>query len=121
MSVHIGLMIWKEMKRKNISVAELSASLQISKIKVQEMLNTPTIDIPTLVNVSEILEYNFFHYYENSETFSKIQSVEKKNLVSENQRLKALLLEKNRAAELLEKLIKSQASTISLLERQQFR
>jgi len=121
MSVHIGLMIWKEMKQKDISVSDIAAALEISKTKTQEMLNTATIDILTLVRVSEILNYNFFSYYESGKVFSKMELQEKQRLTAEVDRLKALLNEKNKALELQERLNKIQLSTISLLEKGQFR
>ena len=120
MNVHIGLMIWKEMKRKHISVPDFAAALEISKTKTQELLNTATIDILTLVRISEILSYNFFSYYESGQTFSKIASQEKNQLAAEVDRLKALLNEKNKTLELQERLNKIQLSTISLLEKGQF-
>lgn len=113
-------MIWKEMKHKNISVSEIAAALEISKTKVQELLNTATIDIITLVRISEFLDYNFFSYYESGKAFSKIELHEKKRLAAEVNRLKALLIEKTKALELQERLNKVQLNTISLLERGQF-
>ena len=121
MSVHIGLMIWKEMKQKDLSVSDIATALEISKTKTQELLNTATIDILTLVHISEILNYNFFSYYETGKVFSKIELHEKNRLAEEVGRLKALLIEKNRALELQEKLNKIQLNTISLLEKGQFR
>ncbi|RZJ63132.1 MAG: hypothetical protein EOO45_21885 [Flavobacterium sp.] len=85
------------------------------------MLNTATIDILTLVRISEILNYNFFSYYETGKIFSKIELHEKNKLTEEVGRLKALLNEKNKALELQETLNKIQLSTISLLEKGQFR
>jgi len=120
MSVHIGLMIWKELKRKNISVSDIAASLGISKTKMQELLNTATIDILMLVRISEILNYNFFSYYESGKVFSKMELQERKRLTAEVERLKALLNEKNKALELQERLNKIQLSTITLLEKGQF-
>ncbi|WP_235526124.1 helix-turn-helix domain-containing protein [Pedobacter sp. Leaf216] len=121
MSVHIGLMIWKEMKQKDISVSDIAVDLKVSKTKAQELLNTATIDILTLVRISEILNYNFFSYYETGKIFSKIELHEKNKLTEEVGRLKALLNEKNKALELQETLNKIQLSTISLLEKGQFR
>lgn len=121
MSVHIGLMIWKEMKQKNVSVSDIAAALETSKTKVQEMLNTSTIDILILVRISEILNYNFFSYYESGKVFSKMELQQKQLLSTEIERLKALLTEKNKALELQERLNKIQLNTISLLEKGQFR
>lgn len=121
MSIHIGLMIWKEMKQRNISVSVLSDALEISKSKAQELMNSATIDILTLVRISEILNYNFFTYYESGKIFSRIESHEKNRLLEEVDRLRALLNEKNKALELQERLNKVQLSTISLLEKGQFR
>ncbi len=121
MGIHIGLMIWKEMKQKNIAVSDLAGSLAMSKTKAQEILNSATIDTLTLVNVCEILDYNFFRYYENSTTFSRIDSQEKQFLKTEIERLKALLLEKNKVIELMEKLAKTQTNSISILEKGQYR
>lgn len=121
MSVHIGLMIWKEMKQKGISVSTVADAVGISKSKMQELLNTVSIDILMLVRISEVLNYNFLSYYERGKIFSKIEAHEKDRLAAEVDRLRALLNEKNKALELQEKLNKIQLSTISILEKGQFR
>ncbi len=109
------------MKQKGISVSDIATALEISKTKAQEMLNTATVDILTLVRVSEILSYNFFSYYETGKVFSKIELQEKHQLTTEIDRLKALLMEKNKALELQERLNKTQLNTILLLEKGQFK
>ena len=114
-------MIWKEMKQQNLSVSDFAVALNFSKTKAQELLNAATIDILILVRISEILNYNFFSYYETGKVFSKIELHEKNKLTAEVDRLKALLNEKNKALELQERLNKIQLSTISLLEKGQFR
>lgn len=119
MSIHIGLMIWKEMKAKGITASSLALALNMSKIKAQEILNHDNIDVVLLSKISEILEYNFFSYYESSDVFSKIKSDKKQKTTEEIKRLKEILQEKNKIIELKDQFIKSQASMIHLFEKQQ--
>jgi transcriptional regulator with XRE-family HTH domain len=114
-------MIWKEMKQKDISVSDMATALGISRTKAQEILNNASIDVLSLVQISEILDFNFFSYYESGKVFSRIEIQEKHRLSEEVDRLKALLNEKNKALELQERLNKIQFNTISLLEKGQFR
>ena len=117
MSIHIGLMIWKEMKAKGISVSSLGQILEISKPKAQEILNKDNIDVILLARISEILNYNFFEYYETGEVFSKIKTANKQKTTEEIRALKELLQEKNKMLELKDQYIKSQASMINLFEK----
>lgn len=121
MSIHIGLMIWKEMKAKGISASVLALKLGTSKTKVQEILNYDNIDVVLLSRISEVLGYNFFSYYESSDVFSKIKSENNQKTTEEIKRLKEILQEKNKIIELKDQFIKSQASMINLFEKQQLR
>lgn len=121
MSIHIGLMIWKEMKSKGVSASALALAMDMSKAKVQEILNQDNIDVILLAKISGALEYNFFSYYESSDVFSKINTQNKQKTTEEIKRLKEILHEKNKMMELKDQFIKSQASVITLLEKQQLR
>lgn len=120
MSINIGLMIWKEMKRQDISTATLATFLEISKTKMQEILQSTNIDIVNLLKISEKLHFNFLGYYQNNSTISSIESEEKQNSLEEIKRLKTLVLEKNKTIAIKDQLIKLQASTINLLEKGQY-
>lgn len=117
MSVHIGLMIWKEMKRQDLSSAFLATELKISKVKAQDILNSASIDTELLMNISEILNYNFFHYYEDSKAFSKIETQSKQKSAQEIERLRHLIAEKNKMIDLKDQFIKTQTNLIGLLEK----
>jgi len=121
MSVHIGLMIWKEMKTKEIPVSIFAEKMAISKIKAQEIINSSTLDVSLLANVSEILGYNFFSYYEKGKLFSELSKKETQASAEEIKRLKSLLSEKNKTIELKDKMIQNLSHTVSLLEKVQYR
>ncbi|WP_025144724.1 hypothetical protein [Pedobacter jeongneungensis] len=119
MSVHIGLMIWKEMKQQGVTVSSLADNLAISKTKTQEIINSASLDISLLVSISEILNYNFLAYYENGQLFSNLSHEEKRKSQEEIKRLKMLISEKNKAIELKEKMIQNLSHTVSILEKGQ--
>lgn len=121
MSVHIGLMIWKEMKVKGISVSILAEKVGLSKSKVQEIINSATLDVSLLANVSDALGFNFFSYYEKGKSFSELNQKELEKSKEEIGRLKSLLSEKNKTIELKDKMIQSLTHTVSLLEKVQYR
>lgn len=121
MSLHIGLMIWKEMKTKGISVSVLAEKMGISKNKTQEIINSSSLDVSLLAEICEVLGYNFFSYYEKGKTFSDYSQQELKKSVEEIKRLKDLLTEKSKALELKDKMIQNLSHTVSLLEKVQYR
>ncbi|SDE19674.1 hypothetical protein [Pedobacter soli] len=121
MSVHIGLMIWKEMKISGISVSTFAEKMAISKNKAQDIINSSSLDVSLLATVSEILGYNFFSYYEKGKLFSDLSQKETQASAEEIKRLKSLLSEKNKTIELKDKMIQNLSHTVSLLEKVQYR
>lgn len=121
MSLHIGLMIWKEMKTKGISVSVLAEKMAISKNKAQEIINSSTLDVSLLSKVCEVLGYNFFSYYEKGKVFSGHDQQELQKSAEEIKRLKDILAEKSKALELKDKMIQNLSHTVSLLEKVQYR
>ncbi len=119
MSVHIGLMIWKEMKQKGMTIVTLSEQLAISKSKIQDIINSKSLDIELLVNISEALKHNFLAYYQTGAVFRDLSHEEKRKSSEEIRRLKVLLTEKNKALDLKDKTIQNLSNTISILEKGQ--
>lgn len=117
MSVNIGLMIWREMKRKNLSTGALAELLAIGKSRLQNILKETSIDTDVLLKISEVLNYNFFQYYENTNLSKKIASQALVDAKEEIESLKALIKEKNKIIDLKDQLLKSQASMIAILEK----
>lgn len=120
MSIHIGLMIWREMKQQGMTVTALADRLKISKTKAQEITNSASLDISLLVTISEVMEHNFLAYYETGKVFLNLSKEEKRKSQEEISRLKMLLAEKNKAIGLKEKLIQNLSHTVSLLEKGQY-
>jgi len=117
MSVNIGMIIWKEMKRKNLTATALAESLGISKSRLQTIFKEPSIDTDILLKVCEVLNFNFFQLYENTDLSKKIASHSLLNAKAEIEMLKAVIKEKNSIIELKDQLLKRQASMISSLEK----
>lgn len=53
-------MVKREMQRRRISVSELSRALEINTSSVSGMLKSPSFQVQRLVELSEIMNYNFF-------------------------------------------------------------
>lgn len=121
MSLHIGLMIWKEMKTKGISVSVLAEKMAISKNKAQEIINSSSLDVSLLAEICETLGYDFFSYYQRGKIFSDYGQQELQKSAEEIKRLKDLLTEKNKAMELKKKMIQNLSHTVSLLEKVPYR
>ncbi|MBO5616640.1 MAG: transcriptional regulator [Prevotella sp.] len=60
---HIGKNIWIKMKEKHISNRELASLLGIDSSTVSKILKKESIDTGKLVEISNLLEYNFFGDY----------------------------------------------------------
>jgi len=121
MSVHIGLMIWKEMKRQNLSNTALADLLVMSKGRVQTIFKETSIDTELLLKISEVMNFNFFQYYEENKVFKKIEIQGQQDKKAEIERLKALISEKNKVIDLKDRLLKNQAGMITLLEKGQYK
>jgi len=117
MSVNIGLMIWKEMKRKNLSTAAFAESLGIGKSRLQTIFKEASIDTDILLKICEVLNFNFFQFYQNTDLSKRIASQSLQDAKIEIEKLRALIKEKNTIIELKDQLLKSQASMIAVLEK----
>jgi hypothetical protein len=53
-------MVKREMQRKRITVSELSRALKINTSSASGMLKRPTFQVQRLVELSELMNYNFF-------------------------------------------------------------
>jgi hypothetical protein len=69
--VHIGRIIWKEMKSKEIPRAQFLELLKEQDIQIKELFQKETIPITALIKISAILKKNLFEYY-NHEDLSKL-------------------------------------------------
>ena len=117
MSVNIGLMIWREMKRKNLSATILAESLSIGKSRLQAILKETSIDTDMLLKISEVLNFNFFQFYEDTKLSKKIAVQSLRDTKEELELLRALVREKNAIINLKDQLLKSQANLIAILEK----
>lgn len=109
------------MKQQQISVAALAESLEISKNKLQTVLNSKSIETDLLLNISEKLKFNFFEMYENEALIKTLKSQSKQEADLEIDRLKSLIIEKNKIIDLKDQLLKTQTHINTLMERGQYR
>ena len=59
-NLHIGQLIKTVFERSGISVAEFARQLNCERTNVYTIFKRRTIDVELLVNISKVLEYNFF-------------------------------------------------------------
>lgn len=53
-------MVKREMQRKRVTVSEISRALKINTSSASGMLKSPTFQVQRLVELSEVMNYNFF-------------------------------------------------------------
>ena len=69
--IHIGKKIGEVMLIKDVSVANLAMSLEISSSNLYKLLRNHNMDIKMLANISDALEYDFFKYMSESGVINK--------------------------------------------------
>ena len=69
--IHIGKKIREVMLIKDVSVANLAMSLEISSSNLYKLLRNHNMDIKMLANISDALEYDFFKYMSESGVINK--------------------------------------------------
>ena len=61
--IHIGQIIKQELQNQGRTVAWLTKELNCSRSNVYKIFDKPTLDTAVLLQVSKILEVDFFQYY----------------------------------------------------------
>jgi hypothetical protein len=117
MGIHIGLLIWKEMKKNGITRDMLAQELSISKGRIGTIINSSGIDTQLLMQISIILKKDFFAYYSFDKEISAFHDHIEVSELTENEVLKSLIQEKAVLLELAEKTMDSQRKIIKILER----
>lgn len=62
--IHIGKEIRDTVKRKKISISQLAEMINKSRPLVYDIFERESIDTGLLQKLSEVLEFNFFSYYQ---------------------------------------------------------
>ena len=73
--VHIGQLIRQELKEQGRSVTWLAKNLNCSRSNVYIIFDKPTLDTSVLMQISKLLDVDFFRYY--SEEFVRQMSEKK--------------------------------------------
>lgn len=63
--IHIGKEIRDTVKRKKISISQLAEMINKSRPLVYDIFERESIDTGLLQKLSEVLEFNFFSYYQS--------------------------------------------------------
>lgn len=114
MKVRIGMLIWREMKEQGYSQAKFIAILREKNVYIKDLFKIESIDVYALIQISAVLNKNFFVYYEPEELLGllKADKVEEGKVSA----LKAL----NKAQDTLllthQKMIKQQDNLIRILK-----
>ena len=58
--IHVGSMVKQELRRQKTSVSWLSRQLNMERSGVYKMLHRRSIDISTLIQISIVLDHDFF-------------------------------------------------------------
>lgn len=63
--IHIGKLIRHELQRQGRTVAWLTRKLNCSRSNVYKIFEKPTLDTAILLQISKLMEVDFFRYYTN--------------------------------------------------------
>lgn len=86
MSIHIGKIIKKIVKKKAISVTDFADKINYSRRNVYEIFDRETIDSGLLIKINKVLEENLFLNYISDDDINKF-----KNSKSNPEELKEIL------------------------------
>jgi transcriptional regulator with XRE-family HTH domain len=67
MSPHIGNKIHEFLKAKGMTVAEFSRRIKYSRENAYSIFKRESIDTQLLTTISEVLNHDFFQYYQNDD------------------------------------------------------
>ncbi|MGY4385000.1 hypothetical protein ACVWYN_002036 [Pedobacter sp. UYP24] len=117
MRVHIGMLIWKEAKSQGISQAQFTKLLKERGVAYADFFQNETIDLDILVHVSDVLNKNFFTYYEPAEMPAALSNTKVDLIKFKLSALKEVLEKKDKLIRSQEKYIRTQESLIKTLEK----
>lgn len=63
--IHIGKLIKQTVKNKGVKVAWLAQQMHCHRNNIYKMYEKSWIDTETLMKISLLLDFNFFHLYSN--------------------------------------------------------
>ena len=61
--IHIGQLIWAQLKADHRSVGWLSREIGCTRNHVYKIFNKPSLDADLILKISIALSFNFFQYY----------------------------------------------------------
>ena len=70
--IHIGSLIKTEVKHRGMTFSEFARCIGIQRQNVErKVFSRQGLDTELLIQISEILDFNFFKYYQNDITYNK--------------------------------------------------
>lgn len=61
--IHIGQLIRQELRNQGYTVTWLAKKLNCSRTNIYKLFDRPTLDTSVLLQISKLLNVNFFRYY----------------------------------------------------------
>jgi hypothetical protein len=114
----IGMLIWKEMKSQGISRSELSEMLKTYGIKIGNLAQQETIAAIALLQISVVLNRNFFEYYKPEDLAKIVDTDPQRTLRNKIEILHEVIEEKTKLLRAQKQYIKTQERVIEALEKQ---
>ncbi|MBO4984691.1 MAG: XRE family transcriptional regulator [Bacteroides sp.] len=74
--IHIGKLIEAELHRQERSITWFANKLYCDRTNVYSIFKRESIDTALLMRISDILNYNFFHYYTRQLTHTEVPAEE---------------------------------------------
>ncbi|WP_158795601.1 hypothetical protein [Pedobacter sp. L105] len=115
MKVQIGMLIWKEMKRQGFSQGSFVKLLRDRNVFLRDIFQMETIDVNSLLQISDVLKVNFFQFYEAEELITLLKTEEKdtKHVAA----LKEVIKTQNKLLSTHKEMIRQQDQFIEQLQK----
>ena len=82
--IHLGSLVKRKMKERNISISEFAQAIHCDRTNVYSIFKRKSMDVQLIVRISNALDYDFLQYYH--------QGVKNKN--DDNLRLEIIVQKK---------------------------
>ena len=72
--IHIGSLIKSEVKRRKMTFTEFAGCIGIQRQNVErKVFSKQGLDTELLIKISEVLNFDFFKYFQNKATYNNLQ------------------------------------------------
>lgn len=117
MEVHMGKIIHGLVKDSGIKAGAIAKGVHISESTLYKDYKRKVIEIPRLIAYSIFFKKNLLEHYLKEDELKTIFNSDIESLANENEKLKEMILSKDKRIQELEDVVSTQKRALDILER----